>query len=164
MRSANANVPLPQANGRRCGRRRHVGCGVILMEVILALALFMAAGAVVFGALSASANAVNDLRLQAQAADLAVTKLSEIQMGLLEAIDDGPNAFTEEGLEEWTWQIVTASMEDEPFAAAELKQVEIIIAHKPSNTVRCLMRLFRGHDLNEEIPSAKASKLEDSEP
>jgi len=112
------------------------------MEVILALTLLVVTGAVVFSGLSASFGALDVVRLRAQAADLAVSKMSEIQMGQLELADDGPNAFEDEDLSDWTWRIATAPMEDDTLTAAPLTRVEIIIAHTGRPLVYRLAQLM----------------------
>lgn len=129
---------------RKTSERRYVQrqAGAILMEVILALALLAAGGAVTFGALNASFSAVRNIRMQGQAADLAVTKLSEIQLGVLKGVDDGPNEFKDEDLEGWIWQIVTRPIETDSPIAAQMKQVEIIIAYAPGQTVYRLVQLL----------------------
>ena len=116
------------------------------MEVVLALALFFLAGTVVYGGLSSSMAAVGRVRLAAQAADLAVTKLAEIQLGELDLLDEGPNAYEEEALAEWTWQIIVTSMDSDVLLddsqAPPMVQVEIVVAHTSEPVVRRLVQLM----------------------
>jgi type II secretory pathway pseudopilin PulG len=78
--------------------------GVILLEVVLSLALLAAAMGTVAAGLASSYRAIERLDLNNQACDLAVTVMSEIQMGIIPADNSGPNAF-ENGPEDWTWQV-----------------------------------------------------------
>jgi hypothetical protein len=66
---------------------------VVLLEVVIALALFFGAAVVVLVGLHSSVVAARKLRLEARGADLAVTLLSELQMGQLAVEDAGPDAY-----------------------------------------------------------------------
>ncbi len=136
MRAHRVNNPI------RCTRPPSRSGGTILMEVILALGLFMVTGAVVCGAFSSSFRAVDNVRLQAEAADLAVTKLSEIQIGQLEPDNDGPNAYEEEDLEDWTWEIAAAPLESDLMSDVRLLQVEIVITNTVRGTTYRLVQLM----------------------
>ncbi|MFB3894575.1 MAG: hypothetical protein ACE15C_21445 [Phycisphaerae bacterium] len=107
----------------------------MLLEVVLALALFFMSAAVIGGSVSTSLDAARRIRIDAQAADLAVTKLSELQMGLREVIDDGPNPYAEEEhLPDWTWQIATNPIDNTAvLQGPPLKRVEIIIRNTTGN-------------------------------
>jgi len=130
------------SDGRRFHRPR-AGRGTILMEVVLALALFCVSGAIVFSGLSASFGAVDRVRMQAQAADLAVSLLSEIEMGEIEPANDGPNAYEEESLADWTWQVVAVPMEISSLTGPAMRQVEVIVRNKDGRTVCRLRRLVQ---------------------
>ena len=102
--------------------------GAVLLEVVLAMALFFTSAMVVTGGLSASMSALRKIKLDAQASDLAVSKLSEVQMGILAAVDEGPNPYEEEDLSQWTWQILAVPAD--PLGTVQptsLKKVEVII-------------------------------------
>ena len=77
-----------------------------------------------------SAKTVQGMRIVATAEDLAVTTLSEVQMGLLDAAETDPEYF-EEPYEEYTWQIVTSPM-DEVITEADMTRVEVLIVHEPT--------------------------------
>ncbi|MHC4294128.1 MAG: hypothetical protein ACYSTL_00920 [Planctomycetota bacterium] len=115
--------------------------GTILLEVLLALTLLFTSAAVVFSGLSTSYAAVNRVRFEVQASDLGVSKLSELQMRQLAVVDDGPNFYESEDLSEWTWQIVTASVDETALMEIPTKQVEIVITHTPSGLVHRLVAL-----------------------
>jgi len=136
---------MRDSDGRRF-RRPGAGRGTILMEVVLALALFFVSGAIVFAGLSASFGAVDRLRMQAQAADLAVSLFSEIEMGEVEPVNDGPNAYEEESLADWTWQVVATPMELSSLAAPPMRQVEVIVRNKDGRTICRLRRLVEEPD------------------
>ena len=113
---------------------------VVLLEIILALTLFVAAAGVILGALHASIESVNRIRTEARAADLAVTLMSEMRMGLVEPKDDGPNEY-EDPLEHWTWQIVTCEVEDQG-GSPPMKRVEIVIRQVQEGYVYRMAELF----------------------
>jgi hypothetical protein len=102
---------------------------VALLEVVLALALFFGVAVAILGALNTSLRLVRKVRLDAAAADLAVSLLSEIQMGAIPTADAGPTAY-EEPLQDWTWEIVQIPVEG-PLAAMEVARVEVIIRNTP---------------------------------
>ncbi len=113
-------------------QRATIRRGAALLEVIFALVLFAAAAGVIYGGLTWSARQVGRSRLEATAADLAVTLLSEIQMGLVEPAADGPTAY-DEPMGDWNWQIVTGEFGGQLLAdSAQLTRVEIIIRHQTS--------------------------------
>lgn len=101
----------------------------VLLEIVFAITLLTAAAGTILSAFDASIHSLGRLRLQGQASDLAVTLLSQVQMGDLPAADDGPNQY-EEPLEEWSWEIVAEDL-PEPIEGAVMKKVRIIV----SNTV-----------------------------
>lgn len=99
----------------------------MLLEVIFATTLFVTTAAIVMLGTSRSLRAARNLQRDSQAADLAVTLLSEIQMGLVPPTDAGPEAYGEL-LEGWTWQVV-ASPVAEQLEETDIVRVEIIITH-----------------------------------
>ena len=103
---------------------------VVLLEVVIAMALFFGAAVVVLVGLHSSVVAAGRLRLEARAADLAVTLLSELQMGQLAVEDAGPDAYEAEALADWTWEVVTSDVEDawELEDMLPMKRVEVIVA------------------------------------
>ncbi len=117
------------ARGPR-GRRGAAGrAGAILLEVLIALTIFVLAATVVGSAMRSSIDAVNDIRRAGHAADLAQSVLAELTVAALELVDTPPtpfvegqdeNAAAEEG---WTYQI---GVEDVP-GAIGLKKVTVIV-------------------------------------
>jgi len=129
---------------RRPARRARDARAIVLLEIIFAMTLFAAMAGVVLSSLHSSISAVSRLRLDNRAADLAATVLSQIQMGDLAPVDDGPNEFAEP-LEDWTWQIVTTDLR-EPIEGAAVKRVEIIITNTAENYTHQLALLLASED------------------
>lgn len=125
---------------QRAGRAE----GVILLEVVLALTLFFTGSLVVLAGLNASLRTAQRVQLEAQASDLAVTLVSEIQMGLYDPVDDGPYEYEEEALAGWTWEIDSEPFEEISYEIElpEFFHVEIIIRYEPSNYVYRLTQLL----------------------
>ena len=98
-----------------------------LLEVVLSMAIFVAIASVTLLSLDQCIRAANRLRLEAQASDLAVTLLSDIQMGQLDPVDFGPEAL-DEPLQEWTWQVVTRDDLVAP-DLVPMREVQIIVSN-----------------------------------
>ena len=79
---------------QKVGKRRH-SCrgGSVLLEVVLALALFVGAATVISTGLNASVQAVYRLRQSTHAANLAISVLSELQMHIRPVAAAGPEPF-----------------------------------------------------------------------
>ncbi len=145
LRGGSANPP--RRNAARSRRVRTPAAqddapaarAAVLLEVVLALALFAATSAIVLGSLNACLRAARGIRQEAAAADLAVTLLSEIQMGLVPLRDAGPEAY-EKPLDAWTWQVVTTAYTDRS-GEAGLRRVEIIVTYAPRAYVHRLVAL-----------------------
>ena len=84
-------------------------CGAVLMEVILALILFVGAAAILTGGMNASIQTLDRTRLRMHASNLAVTIMSELQMGLRSATTSGEEPF-DAPYEEWTWEVVASDV------------------------------------------------------
>ena len=116
--------------------------GAVLLEVVLALVLFVGAATVLTSGLSSSLDGVERLRRATHAADLAVSVLSELQMGIKTADLSGPQPF-EEPLEAWTWEVVASPMQDDHDESNPYRNVEIIIRHDESELVYRLNQVLR---------------------
>lgn len=137
---------------------------VVLLEVVIALALFFGAAVVVLVGLNSSVVAARKLRLAARAADLAVTLLSELQMGQ-RPIEDASKAYEEEALADWTWEIITSDVEDtwEFEDLQPMKRVEVIIAYPPRGFTYRLVRFFPPESNEaEEPPEGQEAPIEAS--
>ncbi|MEX2216768.1 MAG: hypothetical protein WD768_21820 [Phycisphaeraceae bacterium] len=86
--------------------------GAILLEVVIALALFAMGSTFVMSVLHSAIRGANTAKLDAQASDLLVTVISEVHMGVIEKVDAGPSPFDAPELEGWTWQVSFTGMED----------------------------------------------------
>ena len=106
--------------------------GAVLLEVVLALAVFVGTAMAVLGGLSACVKSARNVGLEAQAADLAVTLLSELQLELLPVEDAGPELYEDETLQEWTWQVAVEPITTE-LAELEVTRVELTIRNTAYN-------------------------------
>ena len=118
---------------RRCGAwRREHPCrnrGAVLLEVILALTLFVAAAAVLGVALSTAMDGVERQRLNTHAANLANTVLSEVQLGIRTASEPGPVGFPAP-YQGWTAEILQTPTETELGEASGSALIEVVIRHQ----------------------------------
>jgi type II secretory pathway pseudopilin PulG len=105
--------------------RRPVG-GAVLFEVVLALGIFVAVVAVVASALSASMDGVERQKFNLHAVNLAVSVVSELQMGARSAEMPGPEPFTAP-FQDWTWELGLTPVETETGEAGGLTRVEVVV-------------------------------------
>lgn len=116
--------------------------GSVLLEVILALALFVTAAAIVTSGMNASADSLDRQRLNTHAANLAATALAEVQLGLRSPALAGEQPFAEP-FEKWTAELVVAPTETEAGGPSGLLRVEVIIRHQEFPLVRRLAQIIR---------------------
>jgi type II secretion system protein I len=148
LRNGNKNAMLllqPPASSLRPVFR-----GIALLEVVLALSIFVGIAIAVLGGMSVCIRSAGDLRLQAMAADLAVSVISEIEMGVTPAADDGPTAF-EKPYEAWTWRTALASGPTTGLESADLTQIEVEIRNPAAGFT---------YRLYEMVPSSEASSVQ----
>ena len=126
--------------------------GAILLEVILALVLFAAAATIVGTALTSAVASVERQKLSLHAADLSISMISEIQLGLRSNTTAGPEAF-EKPFEHWTWQLVATPTETEAGESSDLTRMEVIIRHDNPVVVHRLTQVLR---LGRRLSSATA--------
>ena len=112
------------------------------MEVVLALVLFVAAATILTSALSSSLDSVERLRLNTHAADLAVSVMSELQLGIKSLALSGPQHF-EAPLEDWTWEAVSSPVQTELDESNPFKKIEVIIRHEEPSAVFRLAQILR---------------------
>lgn len=95
-------------------------------------------------ALQASTRSAGTMKVQSQAADLAVSKLSEIQMGLT-VQEQGPQQYVEERLADWTWEVIAEPAQEQVVMAdlPQMTHVEVIIRHVPSGYVYRLAQVVQ---------------------
>lgn len=132
-----------QSRGR-CGRApgQRQRRGAVLLEVILALVLFVAAAAVVTSAVNASMDSVERQRLTTHAVNLAASVLAELRMGARSMAIVGPEEF-EAPFQGWSWQLELTPMELETGGVAPLTRVEVVIRHLDPPLVYRLAEMIR---------------------
>ena len=122
-----------------------------LLEVILALALFVVAAAIVTSGMNSSTDNLDRQRLNTHAANLAATVLAEVQLGIRPTSEAGEQPFAAP-FDQWTSELIVAPTETETGEASGLLRVEVIIRHKQSTLVRRLAQVIRVPD-----PAARAA-------
>jgi len=136
----NEQPAFAKSDSRPCTARMRTQRGAVLLEVILALVLFVAAATVIAAGINASLDSVERLRLNTHAANLAVSVLSELQMGSKTLAATGPQQF-QAPFEAWTWEVLASPLDAKSagFNSAAtsrptdrgmaLTRVEVIIRH-----------------------------------
>jgi hypothetical protein len=130
--------PITGPTGSRSGPRR----GVVLLEVVLALVLFVGAAAVISTAINASLEGVVRQRLNTHAVDLAITVMSELQIGLRAPDSVGPEPFAVP-FEHWTWQLILAARGDRETEPSGLTLVEVVVRHDDPPVVYRLAQVLK---------------------
>jgi hypothetical protein len=129
--------------------------GSVLLEVVLALALFVAAATIITSGMNASVQAVHKLRLNTHAVNLAISVISELQMHARPLASSGPEPF-EPPFEKWSWKIDVADLESGPLETDAIKRVEVTIRNNEEGIVQRLSQLFRAADVAEESQQPQA--------
>lgn len=122
--------------------------GALLLEVVLALVIFAAAATIIGIGLNSSIAAVDRLRLGARAADLSITVLSELQIGVRSLADTGPEPFGRE-LPGWTWEIVAAPWGANDASSSGLSRVEVIIRQEDEGFVHRATQVIKVKPAND---------------
>jgi type II secretory pathway pseudopilin PulG len=139
------HMRLPSRSQYKLFQRRGntgVAAGAVLLEVVLALVLFVGAAAILTSGLSSSLDSVERLRLNTHAADLAISVQSELQMGIKSLAASGPQPF-EAPLESWTWEAVVTPVQTDTDEASPFKRVEVIIRHEDPPLVYRLSQILQ---------------------
>lgn len=132
--------------GRRGVRQR----GAALLEVLIALALFVAAAAVVTGALNSSMQSLERQRLGTHALNLAASVMAELQLGIRVPGGEGRRPF-DAPFQDWSWELALTPTETEAGEATGLTRVEVIVRHETPLLVQRLtqvLKLGRGATTN----------------
>lgn len=117
--------------------------GAALLEVLLAVALFAAAAAIVTSALNASMGSLERQRMGLQALNLAASTLAEIQLGIRPAASQGQQPFPAP-YDAWTSEVLTTPMEQDAAAGpSALVRAEVVIRHRDSPVVQRLGEIVR---------------------
>ena len=150
--------------------------GAVLLEVVLALALFVAAAGVILSGLSSAIGAAERLRLDAHGINLAASTLAQLELGTRPADTTEPTPFLPP-FDDWTWEIrvgTATGFDDEgdgqfvlggindarsgpldvlPFRPLPLRRVEVIARHTSGFATR-LAQLVRINSLDpSDLPS-----------
>ena len=137
------HIPLLRPGGFSNSGKRTVGnkTGAVLLEVVLALVLFVAAATVISSAFNASLLALDRLRLNTRAANFSATVLAELQIGIRPIVTAGPEPF-EVPYEGWSWEIAVSTADEGFTSTSQLRRVEVIIRHAESALVHRLAQLI----------------------
>ena len=121
--------------------RRRALTGAVLLEVVLALALLLFAIGVVNSGLQASVDAVDRMKANTQAMNLAVSVMSELQMGLIpvETVEAQPFLTP---FEDWTYEIQAESFGESLLGQTRPTKVEVIVRHASKPYVRRVTQLM----------------------
>ena len=119
----------------------------MLLEVVLALALFLAAATVISAGINSSIQAVQRLRSSTHATNLAISLMSEMRMQARPIAPAGPESFPPP-FQKWKYQIVVTQGEESVLDAGAMQTVEVIISHSEENAVQRLSQLFRESDIS----------------
>jgi hypothetical protein len=141
--------PRKARAGARGRPRLGAEAGAVLLEVVLALALFVAAATVLTGGVNASVQAVDKLRLENHAMDLAITLVSEMQMHARPVEAVAERAF-EAPFEDWNYTVELHAI-DSDVLVESLNTAEVVVRHTREGVVVRLYQVVRmGDALSEE--------------
>jgi hypothetical protein len=115
--------------------------GSVLLEVVLALALFVAAATVITAGINASVQAVERVRLQNHAANLAISLMSELQMHARPIAPFGPESF-EPPFRDWLYRIALEQGQENTGEREGLQPVEVIVWNPEERITHRLTQLF----------------------
>ena len=111
------------------------------MEVVLALALLVLTAGLLTGAMRMVVPAVEGMRLDMEAENLAVTVLSEVSAGLRPMSSAGPEAF-DEPWERWAWSVQVQPVTEDAELADRLQVVTVRVEHAEREKVYELRQLM----------------------
>ena len=112
-----------------------------MLEVVLALGLLVLTAGLLTGAMRMVVPAVEGIRLDMEAEDLAVTVVSEVSAGLRPMTSAGPEAF-EQPWEQWTWSVQVEPMTDDAALADRLNVVTVRVEHAEREKVYELRQMM----------------------
>jgi type II secretory pathway pseudopilin PulG len=107
----------------------------VLLEVILALVLFVAAAAILTATMNTSLASVERQKLSLQAENLASSVLAEIQLGARQ-IDSGTPIIFDPPFSDWSAEVTMTPTETEGGSASDLSLVEVVVKHTGSPLVQ----------------------------
>lgn len=142
--------------GWRIGKGRQIGWsrrsvsarGAVLLEVLLALALFVAAAAVATSALNSGLESLERQKLGLHALNLASSAMAELQLGIRPMAPQSVEPMPAPD-QEWMLELVLAPMESGASAEAETGPeagsvvVEVVIRHATRPVVQRLAQVLK---------------------
>ena len=141
-----------------CGRR-----GAVLLEVVFALGLFVAAATVIVSGLNSSFTAVDHLRRQVVAENLAASVVAEMQLGI-RPLESTISEEFDAPFSTWTIQVEVSAetrrvSEEETRVGAETIQLEVVVRNPRHEVVHRLGAeiLAPGEPETESGPSSASS-------
>jgi hypothetical protein len=132
--------------------------GSVLLEVVLALALFVGAATVISSGLNASIQSAQRLRLENHAANLAISIMSEMQMHARPIAAIGPEPLPKP-FQDWTYKIEVSQEEGNIADVDSLRPVEVIIRHSQENAVYRITQLFRASEISASATNQTSQPL-----
>ena len=116
--------------------------GAILFEVVLALALFVFAAAVISGGFSTALMSVDRMRAELAASNLAISTLAEIELNLKPMVTSPPAQF-EPPLEKWTWEVEVTEPGEDLDMGGGLTWGEVIVRNEEKEKETRFARMIR---------------------
>ncbi len=116
-----------------------------MLEVVLALVLFMVAVAIITASMSAAGDSLTRMRLNTHAVNLATSVLSELKMGIRSAEGNNRGEF-DPPFENWTWELQTETVPGEVGDTNQLMRVEVIVRHSEEAVVQRLTQWMRAEE------------------
>ena len=113
---------------------------------MLALALFVGAATVVTAGINASIQAVQRVRLQNHAANLAISLMSELQMHARLVAPIGPESF-EAPFQDWLYRVAVEQGQENAGEAESLRPVEVIVWNPEEGVTHRLTQFFRASEM-----------------
>ena len=125
--------------------------GAILFEVVLALALFVFAAAVISGGFSTALMSVDRMRAELDASNLAISTLAEIELNLKPMVTSPPAQF-EPPLEKWTWEVEVTEPGEDLDMGGGLTLVEVIVRNEEKEKETRFARMIRASMPDASLP------------
>lgn len=100
----------------------------VLLEVLLALALFVSAAAVMVSALNAALGSLERQRIGLHGLNLASSTLAEIELGIRPVASMAAKPM-EPPFEDWTVELVVTPLSGVDSGTGDLQKVEVIVRH-----------------------------------
>lgn len=128
----------------------------VLMEVLLALALFVAAAAVATSALNSAMESLERQKLGLHALNLASSTLAELQLGIRPLTPQSVQPLTAP-FQDWAWELALAPLENEGSeespAGSGLVRAEVVIRHSTKPIVQRLSQVMKPRPVATNAPA-----------